>query len=71
MQVKPEGKRTLRRHGHEWENNIKMDFKEIVWEGKDWINLAEDWDKWQAAIKMATTEGVQSCSQGTKHILTK
>ena len=44
-----------------------MDFKEIGWEGKDWINMVEDWDKWQAATKMATTEGVQSCSQGTPH----
>jgi hypothetical protein len=42
MQVKPEGKRTLRRHGHGWEDNIKMDFKEIGWEGRDWINVAED-----------------------------
>jgi hypothetical protein len=36
MHVKPEGKRTLRRHGHGWEdNNIKMDFKDIGWEGRD------------------------------------
>jgi len=27
MLVKPEGKRTLKRHGHGWEDNIKMDFK--------------------------------------------
>jgi hypothetical protein len=47
-----------------------MDFKETGWEGRDWINLAEDWDKWQAPIKMATTEGVQSCSQGTPHFNT-
>ena len=44
---------------------MKMDFKEIGWEGRDWVNLAEDSDKWQAAIKIATTEGVQSSSQGT------
>jgi hypothetical protein len=29
MQVKPEGKSPLRRLGHRWEDNIKMDFKEI------------------------------------------
>jgi hypothetical protein len=51
-------------------NNIKMDFKEISWDGRDLINLVEDWDKWQAAIKMATTYDVQSCSKGTPHINT-
>jgi len=55
MLVKPEGKRTLRQHRHGWEDNIKMDFKEIGLEGRDWINLVEDWDKWQATIKMVTT----------------
>jgi hypothetical protein len=29
MQVKPEGKSPLIRHGHRWEDNITMDFKEI------------------------------------------
>jgi hypothetical protein len=49
------------------DGRIKMDFKEIVWEGRDWINLVEDCDKLQAPIKLATTEGVQSCIQGTPH----
>jgi len=35
--------------------------------GRDWINVVEDWDKWQALIKMETTEGVQSCCKGTPH----
>jgi len=35
MLVKSEGKRTLKRHGHGWEDNIKMNFKEIGWEGRD------------------------------------
>jgi len=30
MLVKPEGKRTLKRHGHGWEDNIKMDFKVVL-----------------------------------------
>jgi hypothetical protein len=29
----PEGKRLLGRPAHSWENNIKLDLKEIVWEG--------------------------------------
>jgi hypothetical protein len=37
---KPEGKRPLGRARLRWENNIKMDFREIGWEGVDWIHLA-------------------------------
>jgi len=32
LMEKPEGKRPLGRPRHRWEDNIKMDFKEIVWE---------------------------------------
>jgi hypothetical protein len=42
---KPEGKRPLRKLGHRWEHNIKMDLREIGWGGMDWINLTEDRDK--------------------------
>jgi hypothetical protein len=34
---KPEGKRPLRRPRRRWEDDIKTDFKEIVWQGVDWI----------------------------------
>lgn len=30
--------------------NIKLDLKEIGWEGMDWIHLAEDRDKWWAVM---------------------
>jgi hypothetical protein len=33
---KPEGRRPLRRPGHRWEDNIRMDLREIGWEGKVW-----------------------------------
>jgi hypothetical protein len=36
---KPEGKRTLGRPRHRWENSIKMDLQEMGCEGMDWINL--------------------------------
>jgi len=36
---KLEGKRPLGRHRHRWEDNIKMDLKEI---GMDWIHLPQD-----------------------------
>jgi hypothetical protein len=37
--VRPEGKRPLLRPKRRWEDNIKMDFKDIVWCGMDWIGL--------------------------------
>jgi hypothetical protein len=33
-----------------WENNIKMDRKEIVWEDVDWIFLALERDKFRASV---------------------
>jgi hypothetical protein len=41
---KPEGKRPLLRPRHRWENNIKMDLKEVGCGGTDWIELAQDRD---------------------------
>jgi hypothetical protein len=38
----PEEKRTLGRSRRRWEDNIKMDFREIGWDGVDWIDLAQE-----------------------------
>jgi hypothetical protein len=35
----PEGKRPLRRPRRRWANNIKMDIREIEWDGMGWIGL--------------------------------
>jgi hypothetical protein len=40
--AKPEGKRPLRRSRCRWEDNIKMDLREMVFGGVDWIHLAQD-----------------------------
>ena len=49
---KPEGKRQLESRGRRWEDNIKMDLKELSWgEGVYWIYLAHDRDKWRAVLK--------------------
>jgi hypothetical protein len=48
----PEGKRPLRRPRHRWEGNIRMDLREIGWEGADWIHLAQDKDQWGAVVNM-------------------
>jgi hypothetical protein len=42
---KPEGKRPLGRPRRRWEDNIRMDLREIRWGGMDWIDLAEDRDQ--------------------------
>jgi hypothetical protein len=33
-----------------WVDNIKMDLKEIIWDGTDWFNLAQDRDQWRALV---------------------
>jgi hypothetical protein len=45
---KPERKRPLGRPRHRWEDNIKMDVREIGWGVMDWIDLAQDRDRWRA-----------------------
>jgi hypothetical protein len=47
---KPEGKRPLGRSRHRWEDNIRMDLREIGWSGMDWIDLAQDRDQWRALV---------------------
>jgi hypothetical protein len=47
---KPEGKRPLGRPRHRWEDNIKMDLREVGWGGMDWYNLAQDRDRWWALV---------------------
>jgi len=42
------GKRPLGRPRHRWEDNIKMDLQEVGCGGMDWIQLAQDWNRWQA-----------------------
>jgi hypothetical protein len=49
---KLEGKRPLGRPRRRWVNNIKMDLSEIGWDGMDWIDLAQDRDKWRAHVNM-------------------
>jgi hypothetical protein len=45
---KPEGKKPLGRPRHRWEDNIKMDLQEVG--GMDWIELAQDRDRWRAIV---------------------
>jgi hypothetical protein len=47
---KPEGRRPLGRPRHRWEDNIKMDLRKVGWGGADWIDLAQDRDRWRALV---------------------
>jgi hypothetical protein len=47
---KPEGKRLLGRPRRRWVENIKMDLREIGWDGRNWIELAQDRDQWMALV---------------------
>ena len=47
---KPEGKRQLGRPRRRWEDNIKMDLQEVGCGGVDWIELAQDGDRWRTLV---------------------
>ena len=47
---KPVGKRPLVRPRHKWEDNIKIDPQKVGCGGMEWIELAQDRDKWQALV---------------------
>jgi hypothetical protein len=45
-----EGRKPLGRHKRRWEDNIRMDLRELGWEGVDWIRLGQDRDQWRAVV---------------------
>ena len=47
---KPQGKRPLGRPRHRWEDNIKMDLQEVGGGRRDWMELAQDRDRWRALV---------------------
>jgi hypothetical protein len=46
---RPEGRPPLGRPARRWEDHIKMDLEEVGW-GMDWIELAQDRDRWWALV---------------------
>ena len=50
---KPEGKRPLGRPRRRWEDNIKIDLQDVGCGGMDWIELAQDRDRWRAVVNVA------------------
>jgi hypothetical protein len=47
---RPEGKRLLGRPRRRWEDNMKIDIQEVGYGGMDWIELAQDRDRWHALV---------------------
>ena len=54
---KPEGKRPLGRPRHTWEDNIKMDLQEVGRVYGDWMELAQDRDRWRALVSTVMNFG--------------
>jgi hypothetical protein len=51
---KPEGRRPLGRSTCRWVDNIKIDLREKVWDGVDWVHLAQDRGQWRALVNTVT-----------------
>ena len=47
---KPEGKRPLGRPRRGWEDNIKMDLQKVGGDCGDWMELAQDMERWRALV---------------------
>jgi hypothetical protein len=47
---RPEGKRPLGRPRRRWEDDIKLDLREIGIDGANWIQLAQDRVQWRACV---------------------
>jgi hypothetical protein len=57
--TKPNGKRPLGRQKRRWDDNSKMDLREIGFDGMYWIDLAQDRDQWRALLKTVMNLRVQ------------
>jgi len=55
---KPEGRRPLGRLRRRWDDNIKMDLLEVGCGGMDWIELAQDRDRWRTLVNAVMNIGV-------------
>jgi hypothetical protein len=47
---KPERRRQLGRPRRRWEDNIKMDLREVEWGGLEWIDLDQERNRWRALV---------------------
>jgi hypothetical protein len=59
MVGRPEDKRPLGRPRRRWKDNIKMDLQEVGWGCGDWMEVAQDRDRWQALVNTLMNFRVQ------------
>jgi len=59
----PERNRSVGRHRRIWEDNIRIDLREIVWETVDWIHLAQDRGQWQTCEQGNEPSGPIKCGE--------
>jgi hypothetical protein len=60
---KPEEKRPLGKPSCRWEDNIKMDFQEVGCGGMDWIEMAQDRNRWRALVNVVMNFRVPYCGE--------
>jgi hypothetical protein len=54
---KPEGKNPLGILGRRREDNIRMDLREVGWEGVDWMHVAQGRDQWRSVVNTGSIKG--------------
>jgi len=60
---KPEGEIPMGRPRSRWEDNIKMDFQEVRGSREDWMELAQDRDRWRALVSTVMKLRVPKCGE--------
>ena len=60
---RPEGKRQMGRPRRRWEDNIKMDLQEVRGVCEDWMELAQDRDRWRALVSTVMNLRVPKCGE--------
>jgi len=55
---RPKGKRSVGRPRRREEDNIKMDFQDLEWDGVDYIDVDQDMGSWRALVNAVMNHGV-------------
>ncbi|KAJ4450863.1 hypothetical protein ANN_02295 [Periplaneta americana] len=68
---RPEGKRPLGRPRRRWEDNIKMDLREVGYGDREWINFAQDRDQWRAYVRAAMNHRKRKTSPADDRLIVR